>query len=298
MNLKLIDAAIKSYADDLDASDAARLDFFRALWGAADAVGAKAAEAAASSYVLPPVDELVAAYKAERPIFAEAPALVDADALAETLASLAQVCVERKAFAADVEAAFGRCKWDRVVRASTPAAAGESPSAWLENLMEVLVDDGMTEDQAHLAALLASTALRVQLEGSAQGVMRALKAAGAAEMNHPTLCPVCGSAPHMAHVGGQTSSAGRGRVLVCPQCAAAWEFDRVRCARCGTRNQAHLHFFNVEGDDAHRIATCDECGGYMRTLFSEDELRPCSYEVEDVVMARLDAIAQDPHFSA
>ena len=68
----------------------------------------------------------------------------------------------------------------------------------------------------------------------------------------------------------------------------------MRCARCGTRNQAHLHFFNIEGDDAHRIATCDECGGYMRTLYSDDALAPCSYEVEDVVMARLDAIANDP----
>ena len=37
------------------------------------------------------------------------------------------------------------------------------------------------------------------------------------------------------------------------------------------------------------------CGGYMRTLFSEKEsLAPVSYEVEDVIMARLDAVAHDP----
>ena len=65
----------------------------------------------------------------------------------------------------------------------------------------------------------------------------------------------------------------------------------MRCARCGTRNQGHLHYFNVEGDDSHRIATCDECGGYMRTVFQDDALVPFSFDVEDVVMARLDSIA-------
>lgn len=69
----------------------------------------------------------------------------------------------------------------------------------------------------------------------------------------------------------------------------------MRCARCGTQNQGHLHFFNVEGDDAHRIATCDECGGYVRTVYQEDgpmaQLYPFSYEIEDVVMAKLDLIA-------
>ena len=56
-----------------------------------------------------------------------------------------------------------------------------------------------------------------------------------------------------------------------------------------------MHFFNVEGDDNHRIATCDECGGYIRTVYEEDDplknLYPFNFEVEDVIMARLDLIA-------
>ena len=47
------------------------------------------------------------------------------------------------------------------------------------------------------------------------------------------------------------------------------------------------------------LYTCDDCGGYMRTLFSEKgALAPVSYEVEDVVMARLDAIAKEPRVGA
>lgn len=291
MNLKLIDAAIAAYSDKLDDADAARLAFFRALW---EAQAACAAEAPGQlSWESPAPADVLSAYEAGRPVFATAPVAVDAGALAEALDALAGVLVDKGGFPADVVAAFGRVRWDRVVRASDLELAGADPSAWLADFAAVLADDGMTESQAHLGALAASMALKVQLERPAQAVMSTLRAAGAAEPR-PLLCPVCGSAPHMAHVGGATASAGRGRVLVCPQCAATWEFERVRCARCGTRNQARLHFFNVEGDDAHRIATCDECGGYIRTLYSEDALAPCSYEVEDVVMARLDAIAQDP----
>lgn len=75
-----------------------------------------------------------------------------------------------------------------------------------------------------------------------------------------------------------------------------WEFERVRCVRCGTRNRGHLHYHSIEGDDAHRIQSCDECGGYICSVFEEDELQlaPFSFEVEDVVMTRLDVIAADP----
>lgn len=100
----------------------------------------------------------------------------------------------------------------------------------------------------------------------------------------------------MAHVGqAGTKTKGRGRALWCAQCGCVWDIERVRCVRCGTQNQGHLHFFNVEGDDDHRIATCDECGGYVRTVYEEDgpmvQLYPFSYEVEDMVMAKLDLIA-------
>ncbi|WP_172135951.1 formate dehydrogenase accessory protein FdhE [Adlercreutzia sp. ZJ473] len=291
MNLKLIDAAIAAYTGKLDDADAARLAFFRALW---DVQAACAAEAPAQvAWEAPAPSDVRAAYEDARPVLSVAPVAIDADALAAALGKLAGVFADAGGFPDNVVAAFARVKWDRVVRASDLALAGSDPSAWLADFAAVLADDGMTEDQAHLGALAASLALKVQLERPAQAAMGALRAAGAAEPR-PLLCPVCGSAPHLAHVGGATSSAGRGRALVCPQCAAVWEFERVRCARCGTRSQAHLHFFNVEGDDAHRLATCDECGGYIRTLYSEDALAPCSYEVEDVVMARLDAIAQDP----
>ena len=102
---------------------------------------------------------------------------------------------------------------------------------------------------------------------------------------------MCGGEAGAARVGVTKHSDGRGKELWCPQCGAVWEFERVRCARCGTQNQSHLHYFNIEGDDAHRLATCDECGGFMRTVYQDSALAPFAFEVEDVVMARLDLLA-------
>ena len=148
----------------------------------------------------------------------------------------------------------------------------------------------MDEDAARLGAMAAALALRAFLEGPATAVERARREAGADEP-HSVRCPVCGGEAAVAQVSGAPAGQGRAKRLWCAQCGCAWEFERVRCVRCGTQNQAHLHYYNVEGDDAHRIATCDECGGYTRTVYEEDALAPFSFEVEDVVMAKLDLVA-------
>ena len=154
----------------------------------------------------------------------------------------------------------------------------------------VLLDDGMDEDAARIGAMAAALALRAFLEGPATAVERALREAGADEP-HSVRCPVCGGEAAVAQVSGAPAGQGRAKRLWCAQCGCAWEFERVRCVRCGTQNQSRLHYFNLEGDEAHRLATCDECGGYTRTVYEEDALAPFSFEVEDVVMAKLDLVA-------
>ncbi len=297
MDLKLIDRSIESYSKTLDDGDKARLVFFRRLWEVQDKCSRELLSDV-DAYSVPSKHDLTAAYKDRYAVFAIAPVEIDEEILRETLNRLIDVVEDSHFFPNEVNEGFQRVNWQRVLNASNVEISGESPSEWLENLNEVLIDDGQDDRIAHLGALLASMALKVQLEQPAAAVMTALKDIKVAGVLSPLLCPACGSAPMMAHVGGVTSSSGRGRLLVCPQCGATWEFERVRCTRCGTQNQGHLHYYNIEGDDPHRIATCDECGGYMRTLFSEDQLGElCSYEVEDVVMAKLDAVAQNPRLA-
>ena len=177
-----------------------------------------------------------------------------------------------------------------MVAASDLVLAGCNPAAYVESFVELLEDDGMDEDAARIGAAAAALALRALLEGPAAAIEQARRAAGADEP-HGVRCPVCGGEAAVAQVGDAPAGQGRGKRLWCGHCGCVWDFERVRCARCGTQNQGHLHYFNLEGDEAHRLAACDECGGYTRTVYQADALAPFSFEVEDVLMAKLDLVA-------
>lgn len=294
MNLKQIDAALAVYRAGLTDGDLARLAFFRQLW---DEQAACAAAIDVSGYEVPSADRLKAWYAAAEPVFHAAPPTIDTGAFSEALARMCACAIDGGGFSPEMNAALACLKWDRVVSARSLSEAGRDPAAYLDGLFGMLVDEGMTEEEAHTATLLASLALRSQIEGASLAVMDAIAKAHTHHEVRPIDCPVCGGTAAVARVGGEGPSEGRAKSLWCFQCGASWEFERVRCARCGTQNPSHLHYFNVEGDDAHRIATCDECGGYIRTVYAEDTLAPFSFDVEDIVMARLDAIARKPSFA-
>ncbi len=287
MNMKRIDAAIKAYDGVLEPGDIDRLAFFRSLW---QCVCVHEGDALGYGEDAPSAKDVRAWYAAGEPVFANAPAPVDPAALAASAEELSAIVRDSRVFPREIEEAIAQTKWDRICKACDTAMAGREPVAFLEELEQVLSDDGKSEAAAHALALVAQLAVRSQIEPAARAAAALLPRASF-ESEHPLACPVCGGAPALAQVGGATSSNGRGRVLHCLQCGMSWEFERVRCARCGTTNQAHLHYHHIEGDDAHRIASCEECGDYIRTVFVEDALSLVSPEVEDVVMARLDAVA-------
>ncbi len=287
MNRKLIDAALAAYEPVLDQADNDRLSFFRAVWEEQAAV-AECGDTAA--YQVPGEADLRAWAGAGEPVFLHAPVQIEADALGCAMQRVAQVLAQRGGFPSSTAQALERTNWERMAAASDMKLAGSDPSAFVEGFVQLLEDDGMTQDQARTGALAASLALRALLDQAAAATSKALRAAGAGDA-HTLRCPVCGGQAVLARVGDTDGSHGRGKELWCSQCGTAWSFQRVRCGRCGTQNQGHLHYYNVEGDEAHRIATCDECGGYVRTVYQQDALAPFAFEVEDVVMARLDLIA-------
>lgn len=292
MNLRLADMAIKAYQGVLDQNDNARLAFFRTLWG----VQQECVQDVEFTYEVPCEHDLKAAVKLSTPIFATKGVAVDATVFANVIKALCNAAIEAKVALPQVNEGLAKIDWDQLVAQTDLELAGVNPGAYLTQVNEQLQAAGTDPVCAGMALSFVSMALRTMIEDAAEQVWNAIKAAGMIETCHPQACPVCGSAPSLSHIGGETTSSGRGRKLVCTQCGTAWEYERVRCARCGTQDQTSLHYFNLEGDDSHRIATCDECGQYMRTLFSESKLLPTSYEVEDVVMARLDAVAMDPRF--
>ncbi len=292
LDIKQVDFAISAYKDQLEQSEYERLQFFRNLWE----IQAQKAQEFAEQVVfeVPDAKELKALSDASIPVLSKYPARISSDAIVSTTSAIAEKMATFEQFDQSARTALNGVSWDRLVSASDIELAGKDPVSYVDSFEQLLSDDGLNENAARIAASAVALALRALLQRVADEIQQARRD-GNADQPYPTTCPVCGSPAAAARVGGGGKTKGRSRTLWCAQCGCVWDIERVRCARCGTQNQGHLHFFNVEGDDNHRIATCDECGGYIRTVYEEDDplknLYPFSFEVEDVLMARLDLIA-------
>lgn len=296
MNLKFIDRVIESYREGLEPADLKRLEYFRGLWEVMDR-WTGGPSAASRSYNIPANEALEAAWTDDKPVFALAAPALKRDRFCAICSALCEYVCESGILSEEDTKVLSEVDFISLVSRGDMAVAASDPDRFLGLLLGKAIEQGASGGVARLVALVGMLALRVDFEPIARQVRKAQKRADLVASHFPLRCPVCGSAPSLARVGGADSpTEGRGRTLYCAQCGSDWTFQRVRCARCGTQNQGHLHYFNIEGDDAHRIHKCDECGDYMRTVFIEDALRPFSYEVEEVISARFDAIARDLKF--
>lgn len=298
MNIKLIDKAIKSYTGELPASDIERLNFFRNLWELQEHHADLAKETV--TYEVPPVEKSEQWYWAEKPILLSAPIKVDEDRFVAALEDISVYFIDNAGLKDDASEKLRFFDWRGLVDKSDLEKAGYDPIAYLDSSCELA--ENMDEEPSipgEVALLILSFALRPMLQPFAQEVMDSLAKLlkeGNTVHEKPLCCPVCGSKATAAFVGETPSSQGNGRMLYCGTCGTQWEFERIRCASCGTHNQQHLHYFHIEGDDAHRLHNCQECGDYVRTVFQNELKGQFSFEVEDVVMARLDMVANDPRF--
>ena len=290
MNLDAIQKAIRSYQQNLEKDDLDRLEFFQQIWESLDDTAA-ALELAHRDYTLPNSEIMQERYVANLPILPVAPVEIDTPSMIAALNQTTAAFVDSGNYPQDLLDELSGLNWADIIAQTELSDAGSEPAHWLEQVLAVLTNLPLSDQTVGLALVIASLSLRLFLETPARLVMDALE--GGRDLPHSLLCPVCGSAPSLSRVGGHTSSQGKGRVLICSQCGADWEFERIRCARCGTREQSQLVYRHIDHDDAHRLGICKQCGGTIRTVFSEDADAPFSAEVEDVVMAKLDALSRD-----
>ena len=75
-------------------------------------------------------------------------------------------------------------------------------------------------------------------------------------------CPCCGGPPKMARLEKET---GR-RYLWCELCAIEWAFSRIQCPFCGNDDAKQLGNLEPKGQEVYRIAVCEPCKGYLRTI--------------------------------
>jgi FdhE protein len=297
VDLKGIDAAVASYQKLLPVSDGARLSLFRGLWEIQDRHASLVAKVSEPGfgYEVPDPVTVENWYWGEKPVLLMAPATLDVERFAAALEEYAQYLSASAGLSEENACKLSNIKWTLLVSQSDWHTAGYDPAAYIDECCVAVEQQGLS---AALARVVFSLALRTLLEPVARAIMEPLLLAeGNTVHDKPLRCPICGSRASAAFVGETSSSQGMGRLLHCALCGTDWEFERIRCACCGTQNQAKLHYFHIEGDEAHRLHNCEECGGYMRTVFQENLRAPFSFEVEDVVMARLDMVAHDKRFN-
>ena len=293
MNLKRIDAACATYERTSDEATRARLAFFKPVWNIqAEAAQAAASTVAAAAFV--PAD-LERWYWEGLPFLLESPITIDAPLFAETARKIAATLLAEGAFEGPTAQTLSTRDWFETVTSAPLSMAGSDPAAYLDTAYEALQPD-LGEEDAEAVVLVLSLALRPMLEPVAEATLGAIAKdlkADSSQHAKPRRCPVCGGEACVAYVGPTSTGKPNGRTFYCSQCGATWECERIRCARCGTQSQTHLHYRSIEGDDTHRLHCCDLCSGYMRTRFAmEGDLAPFVPEVEDVVMVRLDALAE------
>lgn len=103
-------------------------------------------------------------------------------------------------------------------------------------------------------------------------------------------CPTCGSWPLLGEYRGLDQT----RFLRCGLCLAEWEFPRLLCPFCSTRDHRLLGYFTVEGEEGkHRASTCDACRGYVRMVASLTRLSGPRLLVADLATLHLDLAVAD-----
>lgn len=296
MKLRRMREAVEAYERDASESDVARLEFFKALL---ELQQARADELGVPEGWEPPAAEAAdAAYIGFEPLLEKAPVTIDAETFADTCAQVAAHLVENAGLEDDVQAALGAFEWADFVAKLDLGLAGQNPPQFVEDSLQGFDALGVDSSlPASIVMMVVSFALRAHIQVPAERLYgAATDDAKTGPHERPILCPVCGSPAAVSHVEMASGIDGRSREQYCSVCGTVWPFERMRCGVCGTQSTARLHYFHVEGDASHRLQNCDECGQYQRILFEEDLSVPVSLEVEDVVMAKLDAIALDPRF--
>lgn len=294
MDLKAMERAIEAYAPLGSDADRARLEFFAGLYRLEDEWADRVA--AKCGYPVPAAEQVEAWYRNGEAVFAHAPVSVDPDLFSQTLADMAAYLADGAGLEDAAAAGLASCDWKAFCGLADLALAGRDPAAFVEACLTDTDAFGLTSDTpVTLFAMTLAFALRAWLMKPSEAVM-AVAPQDHHKHNCPLDCPVCGAPSAASFVGQSAGSDGNGRMQYCATCGAQWYFERIRCGVCGTQNQSRLHYYNLEGDNAHRIQSCDECGQYQRVVFQEDIPGPLCMEVEDVVMAKLDRVALDPRF--
>ena len=264
-----------------------QLEFFERLWATQDDFADRAIE-----YTPAAEEPTQRALRSHRTMFSLVEPSIPLEPYRDAVRAIAALMIDaglpERPTAALTEVDLGDA-----ITAEALGGALDGFDLFVQTVAKAVDDDRIGET---LLSFILSEALTPMLREPAKA---AVKAAGKFDWLQwdSGLCPACGTPASSGVVRDEGELQGGRRWLECPMCRTSWEYARIRCARCGSRDQTALAYLFDEEDPGHRIHTCEVCHGYTPTVFEHDLKRISVAEVEEVVMVPLESVAADRGFT-
>lgn len=277
---------VRSYSESRP--DLARqLEFFERLWATQDGLADRAA-----AYTPASEEETQRALGTHRTLFALARPEVPLDAYRDAVRAIAALMTDA-GLPDEQTAALTGVDLGAAITAEALASALDGFDVFVNDVAGSIDDERIGET---LLSFILSEAMTPLLREPAKS---AFTAAGKFDWLQwdSGLCPVCGTPASSGVIRDEGDLQGGRRWLECPLCRTSWEYARIRCARCGSRDQTTLAYLFDEQDPGHRIHTCEACHGYTPTVFERDLKRISVAVVEEIVMIPLESVAADRGFT-
>ena len=290
--MDLVTRVTDTHLQTAEGSGAARLRFLGGLWDIQSRIAA-----VNRPYEAPDAQAGRDALVTRQQLFLVGTPVVSVAEYVDAAARIARYASETAGLSAEQAEALLAVDFSAIVDEERLAGAASCPDGFVAAIAdEMAAQPGSALAPATIAFVLAS-ALVPFLVGPAARAVEVLGEIDAGVWAEGR-CPVCGSAASAGRMSETTQLMGAQRTLWCGMCHTEWGIERIKCARCGSRNPDVLHYTYVEQDPAHRLHLCDECHGYTKFVFVDDLDTPVSMVVEDAVMTTLDAAALAQGYTA
>ncbi len=265
-----------------------QLDFFSALWAVQDRF-----EEQAATYEPADQEKLHTALKQHQTLLSLAKPTIPLDAYREAVTAIAELMAADAGLPEEQAAALAAADIASAISDEALKDALSGFDAFVRSVASALDDTRISDP---LLSFILTEAMTPFVRPAAKAAVDAVGKFDWLQWDSG-LCPACGTPASSGLIRDEGELQGGRRWLSCPLCRTQWEYARLRCARCGSRNHQDLEYLFDEQDPGHRVHTCLSCHGYTVIALEKDLKLICIPEVEEVVMVPLEAVAADKGFT-
>lgn len=291
MNIDDVNRAAAAYLANAEGAHAARLEFLKGIWAIQSEL-----EGDVPSYAVPDTDSARDALATHQPLFLVSAPEIPADAFRGAVTRIASYVADHAGLEPAQAAALREADLASKLTDELIGEAVHDPDGFVDAAAALVAGGSDSPLATTTVAFVLLSALTPFLTNAALDAIGSLgeytwSVWGSGD------CPVCGSAAALGRMSESTDLKGGERTLWCSLCHSEWGFERMRCARCGSRTQDTLRYSYEESDPAHRLHLCDACHGYVKFTLQGELDKPLSMVVEEAASVTLDAIARSEGYT-